>query len=47
MSEALELALYNPRFAIEGWLAGYRANGDAANADVCEEALSIQDSWQS
>lgn len=44
--DAETLARFNPRHAIEGWLSGYRANGDATNAAICEAALEIQDSWR-
>ena len=39
------LARYNPRYAIEGWLAGYRAYGDAEGAALMERALEIQNGW--
>jgi hypothetical protein len=41
-----DLALYNPRHAIEGWLGGYEANGDTENAERCRAALALQDSWR-
>ena len=44
--QAQELAQYHPASAIRGWLAGYEAHGDAANAAICERALEIQGEWQ-
>lgn len=43
---ANEVALYNPGFAIRGWLSGARAIGDEANVRVYERALELQDSWR-
>jgi hypothetical protein len=44
-AEAQEIAKVNPRHAIEGWAAGYQANGDLRNAAVMERALEIQKDW--
>lgn len=45
-AEVRDLALSNPRHAIEGWHAGYVANGDDREARKCELALQLQDEWR-
>ena len=44
--EAEEVAMWNPRHAIEGWLSGHAANGDEHLAAVMARALELQDEWQ-
>ena len=44
--EAEEVAMWNPRHAIEGWLYGHVANGDDHLAAVMARALELQDAWR-
>src|SRR5690349_13429179 len=41
-----DLARFNPPHALEGWAAGYRANGEDAKAAECEAALELQARWR-
>lgn len=43
---AQDMALCSPRYVIEGWLAGCRADGDRPGARMCERALEIQAEWK-